>query len=343
MRWGAAAAAAAMMAGPLAAAGAEQGAAPAAVAEAPAGGGAAAAAAAAPVARVNGVAITRGDFERNLAYVLQGESLSEEEEEPAAAATATDEVRGEVLDRLIDEELLHQEARKRNLVAGAEAVDAEISEARAQFETPEAFAAALAKGALTEESLRALIARNLSIQRLVEEGVAATVAVTDEEVRAYYAANAESFAIPEQVRARHILVQFGEVDDAIAKEAKRARAEALLAQLKGGAGFEELARANSDCPSAAEGGDLGFFERGQMVPEFDAVAFTLKPGETSGIIETEYGYDILRVEERKPAGVIPEQDAAPQITEFLRGQKMEGAVEALVKQLRAAANIEKLP
>lgn len=293
------------------------------------------------VARVNGEVITRSDFERNLAFVLRGAEISgegEQETEPAA----TDELRAQVLDRLIDEELLRQEARKRNLLARPEDVDAEVAQARAQFETPEAFAAALGEGNLTEEGLRALITRNLSIQRLVDEGITAGITVSDEEVHAFYAANAETFAIPEQVRARHILVQFGEADDAAAKQAKRAKAEGLLAQLKGGASFEELARANSDCPSAAEGGDLGFFERGQMVPEFDAGAFALKPGETSGIVETEYGYHVIRVEERKEAGVIPERDAAPQIGELLRVQKTEEGVEALLKSLRAAAKIEKL-
>ncbi|HEY6000245.1 MAG TPA: peptidylprolyl isomerase [bacterium] len=335
MRWGAAVAATAMMAWSPAGAAAEQAAAAQGAAPAAAG---TPVAAATPMARVNGAVITRGDFERNLAFVVQGGG-TEGEEAPAAA---TDEVRAQVLDRLIDEELLHQEARKRNLLATPAAVDAEIEQARAQFETAEAFAAALAKGGLDTESLRALVSRNLSIQRLVEEGVAAGVTVSDAEVHAFYAGNAESFAIPEQVRARHILVQFGENDDAVAKAAKRAKAEGLLAQIKGGASFEDLAKANSDCPSAPEGGDLGFFERGQMVPAFDDVAFALKPGEVSGVVETEFGYDIIRVEERKAAGTIAEKDATAQITEYLKAQKTEGAVEALVKELRAAAKIEKL-
>lgn len=300
-----------------------------------------------PVARVNGVGIPRADFERNLAFVLRRESPGDEIEagagresggDPAAAAA---EQRARVLDRLIDEELLFQEARKRNLAATAEAVDAEIGEARSQYSTPEAFAQALAENQLTEEGLRGLITRNLSIQNLVEKGVAAALTIADAEVHDFYGANAESFAIPEQARARHILVQFGETDDEDAKKAKRAKAEGLLAQLKGGAVFEDLARANSDCPSAAEGGDLGFFERGQMVPEFDAVVFALKPGETSGIVATEYGYHIVRLEEKKPAGMVPESEAAPQIAEYLRAQKTEAAVEALLKELRAAAKVEK--
>jgi peptidyl-prolyl cis-trans isomerase C len=263
--------------------------------------------------------------------------------EETEAAVATGEMKAQVLDRLIDEELLHQEARARNLLASPEAVAAEIEQARAQFPAPEEFAAALAQSGLTEAGLSALIARNLSIQNLVEKGIAAAVAVTDAEVHEFYLGNAESFAIPEQARARHILVQVEETDDEAARKAKRAKADGLLAQLAGGAVFEELARTASDCPSAPEGGDLGFFERGQMPAAFDEAVFALKTGGMSGVVETEYGYHIIKLEEIKPAGAVPEAEAAGQIREFLGAQKTEAAVEALIKQLRAAATIEKLP
>ncbi|HWR97412.1 MAG TPA: SurA N-terminal domain-containing protein, partial [Candidatus Methanoperedens sp.] len=202
MYWGTAAAAAAIIVLGSVCPAAAAAPAPAAAAAPVAGGEAA------PIARVNGVVITRGEFERNLAFVLQGGAAPEG---PDAADAAGDvaapgavEVRGQVLDRLVDEELLHQEARKRNFLAADADVAAEITEARSQFESQEAFAAALAKSKLTEEGLRAIIARNLSIQNFVEKGVAAAVAVPEAEVHAFYAGNAESFAIPEQVRARHI-------------------------------------------------------------------------------------------------------------------------------------------
>jgi peptidyl-prolyl cis-trans isomerase C len=296
-------------------------------------------ASAATVAKVNGVAIPRADFDRNWQFFLQSSGIPAEQ---AAKDGEVEEFRAQVLDRLVDEELLYQEAQKRKLAAGKEDVDAEIAKARTQFPTPQAFAEALANNRLTEEGLRTLLGRNLSIQALVEKGIAAGLAVPDAEVREFYAANQESFEIPEQVRARHILVEFDEQDDDAAKKAKRAKIEGLLAQLKGGASFEDLARANSDCPSAAEGGDLGFFGRGQMVPAFDEAVFALKPGETSGVIETEYGYHVVRLEERKAAGMVPEKEAAPQITEYLRSQKTEAAVEALLEELRKASTIEKL-
>jgi len=294
---------------------------------------------AAAVAKVNGVAIARADFDRNWQFFLQQSGIPADH---AAKDGKVEEFRTQVLDRLVDEELLYQEAQKRKRAAGKEDVDVAIAKARTQFPTPEAFEEALASKGLTEEGLRTLFGRNLSIQALVEKDIVAGIAVPDVEVHEFYAGNRESFEIPEQVRARHILVQFDEKDDDAAKKAKRAKVEGLLAQLKGGASFEDLARANSDCPSAAEGGDLGFFGRGQMVPAFDEAVFALKTGETSGIVETEYGYHLVRLEERKDAGMVPEKEAAPQITEYLRSQKTEAAVEALLKELRKASTIERL-
>jgi len=124
------------------------------------------------------------------------------------------------------------------------------------------------------------------------------------------------------------------------RQAGLAKAEDLLAQLKGGANFAELAKKSSDCPSAPQGGDLGFFGHGQMVPEFDEAAFALKPGEISGVVTTKFGYHIIKLEEKKDAGLVPEIEAAPRIREYLVGQKTGVAVEEKIKTLREKAKIE---
>ena len=128
--------------------------------------------------------------------------------------------------------------------------------------------------------------------------------------------------------------------DEATRQAAKAKADDLLAQLKGGANFEELARKSSDCPSAPQGGDLGFFGHGQMVPEFDAAAFALKPGELSAVVTTSFGYHIIKLEEKKDAGLVPELDAAPRIREYLASQKTGAAVEQKITTLREKAKIE---
>jgi peptidyl-prolyl cis-trans isomerase C len=306
-------------------------AAPAAAAKAPAAEG--------PVARVNGVGIGQPAFDRNWQYFLQRSGIPQTH---ADKTGKVDEFRKQVLDRLVDEELLFQDAQSRKLVVGKDVVDAEIEKARAQLPTPEAFREALAKSQLTEESLRELFTRNLSIEALVEKEIGAKMTVSDAEVHDFYAGNQSAFETPERARARHILVQVDEKDDEKTRAEKRAKAEDVLKQLKEGADFEELARKCSDCPSAPKGGDLGFFERGQMVPAFEESAFSLKPGQLSGVVETPFGFHVIRGEERVAAGIVKEEEAAPKIREYLQSRKTEQAVDAHLKALREKAKIELL-
>lgn len=292
-----------------------------------------------PVATVNGIAITRAEFDRNWAYFLQSSGIPSNH---ADKSGRVNEFRQQVLERLVDEELLFQESKRRNLGASTEQVDAEVAKAHEEFPTPEAFAQALDRNGLTEPGLHSLFTRNLSIENLVEKGIARDLTVSDAEVHDFYAGNKASFETPEQVRGRHILVAVDANADEKARQAAKAEAEALLAQIKAGADFEEIARKSSDCPSAPQGGDLGFFRRGQMVAEFETAAFALKPGELSGVVETSFGYHIIRLEERKDAGTVPESEAAGQIREHLVSKKTEEAVEQRLKQLRADAKIELL-
>lgn len=288
------------------------------------------------VVTVNGLGISQSEFDRNWKYFIQRSGL------PATHADASgqmNELRRQVLDRLVDEELLFQESKRTGRLSGNDAIEAEITKARGKFDTPEAFQEALEQNNLTDESLRALLTRNLGIQALVEQEIAGAVTVTDAEVHDFFTGNRDKFEVPEQARARHILVKVDENADEPAKKAAAAKAEGLLAQLKSGADFEELAIKSSDCPSAPQGGDLGFFTRGQMVPAFDEAAFALKPGELSGVVVTRFGFHIIKLEEKKDAGVVPEQEAAPKIREYLVSRKTEDAVEQRLKMLREKAKI----
>lgn len=289
------------------------------------------------VAKVNGVGLTQAEFNRNWEYFLQRNRIPGNHVDKEGKLT---EYRKQVLDRLVDEELLFQEAKKLKLIAGKDMVDAEIEKARSQFPTPEAFKEALAQNKLNEETLSTVISRTLSIQAFVEKNVAKDIAVSDAEIHDFYTGNKDKFESPEQARARHILVKVDEKADEKTRQAAKAKADDLLAQLKGGANFEELAKKSSDCPSAPQGGDLGFFTRGQMVPAFETAALALKPGELSGVVTTLFGYHIIKLEEKKAAGMVPEAEVAPKIREFLTAQKTGVAVQQNLKTLRDKAKIE---
>ena len=291
------------------------------------------------VAKVNGVGISQAEFDRNWEFFLQRSGI------PSGHADKegkVNEFRKQVIDRLIDEEVLFQEAKNLKMLVGKATIDAEIEKARAQFPTPEAFQEALTQNKLTENDLRVIFSRNLSIQAYVEQVVAKGVAVSDAEVHDFYVGNKDKFETPEQARARHILVAVDEKADEKAHQAAKAKADDLLVQLKGGANFEELAKKSSDCPSAPKGGDLGFFGHGQMVPEFDSAAFALKSGELSGVVTTKFGYHIIKLEEKKDAGLVPETEVGPKIREYLSTQKTQTLLEQKLKALKEKDKIEVL-
>jgi peptidyl-prolyl cis-trans isomerase D len=171
---------------------------------------------------------------------------------------------------------------------------------------------------------------------LVETPPAATVLSTD-EVRRYYQENQPRFERPEQRRARHILIKADTAGGAEADTAARSRAEDLANRLKAGGDFLALARKFSEDPgSAKDGGDLGWFGRGAMVPEFEQAAFSAKPGDIVGPVKSAFGYHIIQVTEDRPAGVTPFEEVSQAIAEQLAEPRQRQAVSTRAQQLVGA-------
>jgi peptidyl-prolyl cis-trans isomerase D len=176
---------------------------------------------------------------------------------------------------------------------------------------------------------------------LDQERIQSGVQITDQELRNLYASAADNFRVPERVHARHILVSTeGKQDNE--KEAARKKAEDLLAQIRKGANFAELATSSSDdTGTAASGGDLGFFSQGQMVSTaFDDAAFALKPNEVSNVVQTEVGYHIIQVLEKESARLTPFEEVRPQLVDELQSRKGYEQVDKVTRELRTelAAN-----
>ncbi len=185
--------------------------------------------------------------------------------------------------------------------------------------------------------------RLLLYDKLVETKFVGKIKVSEEEVISFYMNNSSKFNSRERVRASHILIKPDTSDpNTSADEAKtkaKVKAEALLRQLKAGADFTELAKANSDCPSAKKGGDLGFFNWGDMVPAFEQVAFRLKEGEVSDLVETNFGYHIIKTTAHSPSKTISIEEAANDIIEQLMDRKRGEFTNEYVNSLKKAANI----
>ena len=160
---------------------------------------------------------------------------------------------------------------------------------------------------------------------------------TQQEIEAYYNAHKSEYSIPEQAKARHILIKVDANADAKADAAAKAKAEDILKQIEKGGNFAELAKKNSDDPGSKDtGGELGFARRGMMVPEFDKAIFTQKIGETK-IVKTQYGYHIVQVEERQPAHTQTLAEVLPTIQATLMRQKSTAAQDAYARTLTSEA------
>nr|WP_282705996.1 peptidylprolyl isomerase [Desulfatibacillum aliphaticivorans] len=167
------------------------------------------------------------------------------------------------------------------------------------------------------------------------------VKVTDAEIRKFYDDNLESrFTKPEEVRASHILFGTKDAKTAEEKEAiKKQAQEVLLKAKKPGADFAALAREYSSCPSKEKGGDLNFFTKERMVPEFSKAAFSMEVGEISSLVETQFGYHIIKVTDKTPAEVRPFESAALAIRKGLETQRVQQELMTLANGLKEKATI----
>jgi len=286
------------------------------------------------IARVNGEAISRGEFEAAV------HSLEARNGGPVPVDRRSEILRS-VLDQLVTYHLLEQEAKTKKILIPAAELNDRFTQIEKQFPDQAAFDKALTAQGTSELKLKDTIRTSLMVSKMLNDEVAPKIVVTDAEVAAFYAQNKASFAQGEAVRASHILIAVPKDATPQQKAAARAKAEGLLKQIKAGADFAALAKANSDDPgSAAHGGDLGYFQKGEMVPAFEQAAFALQPGQVSGIVETPFGFHIIKVTGRRPARTAPLAEVQQDIKNFLTNQARQKQTAALVDQLRKKSKIE---
>jgi peptidyl-prolyl cis-trans isomerase C len=208
----------------------------------------------------------------------------------------------------------------------------------------EEFLAKVHDSGLKLEDFQKELRRNMGYFKLFEDKWTGKTDVTDQDAKAHYDKNPGEFKNPEMVRASHILIQPNTqppgVDPNQAKAQAKAKAEDLLSKIRGGEDFAELAKAHSSCPSAANGGDLDYFKRGEMDAPFEKVAFELVPGQVSGVVETQFGFHIIKVVDHKAARTLPFEEAKAGIVEKLTAEKKTQIIRDYVESLKAKAQIQ---
>jgi peptidyl-prolyl cis-trans isomerase C len=287
------------------------------------------------VATVNGQEISGKDYEKTLTLMKKQQRGSTTD--PAVE----DNLKQEALEQLIVIELLNQEADALHIQVEPKAVEQKIEQVEKSVGGKQAFDKALESNDLTQEEFKADVVESLRIQKLLSQEVFDSIEVKPQEIEEFYKANPEAFKAPEQVRARHIIIRVPK--DATDEQRRQAKEKIQKAadRIAGGEDFAEVAKEVSQDGAAAKGGDLGFFSRGQMVPAFEKVAFSLEPGKVSDVVETDFGYHLIKVEEKRPEHTVALEEVRPKIQAYLMQKKQKEGVGDYVQALREKAQVVK--
>jgi peptidyl-prolyl cis-trans isomerase C len=286
------------------------------------------------VARVNGVDISSAELKRASKVMLAGQRGVQ------LTADQQKELETQAIQQLVSAELLYQSGQKLEYKDIDKQIEAKLAQGRSKFTNEQDFLKAIKELEMDEKDLKDYTRRDLIITNFVEKAIVPKVTISEADAQKFYEQNPDKFTKPESVRASHILI--GADAKATAEEKKKARekAEKLRKDLAGGADFAKLAKDNSTCPSSQQGGDLGYFGKGQMVPAFEQSAFSLKKDEISDVVETQFGYHIIKQIDKKAAEKVGFKEIRTKIEDFLKNQKIGSAVNEYLAEVRKTAKIE---
>jgi peptidyl-prolyl cis-trans isomerase C len=241
---------------------------------------------------------------------------------------------------MVEKELFYQEAKKQGLKAPNKWIKEQKEAVAARLGGMSNLEKAFKQRGIREKDYDKWLDRKYVIDELLQKEVDGPSAATDEEARQYYEKYKKNYFRPEARRISHILISVSPSASPEERAAARKKAEDILEKLRKGADFGDLAYNNSDDPYRVKSGDLGIVHKGQMDPDLEAKIFKLKAGQTSGIIETIYGYHIARVEEVLPGEQLPYEQVSEKLKKDLSEKKKAELREALVKRLKSQATIE---
>jgi peptidyl-prolyl cis-trans isomerase C len=289
-------------------------------------------------ATVNGKAITKKDYEDESARIERQMGAMGNGKAPDPAQVSA--MKKKVLENLIGREVLRQETERLGMKTTPEELKAQVDALKKRFPAETDFQSALEKMNLTEDSLKVQLSQDMTIKKLIEQEVASKITISDADVKTFYDGNPEVFKTPEMVRASHILVAVKK--DASAEDKAKAleKIKAVRKKIVDGADFAQTAKEVSDCPSKDNGGDLDFFQKGQMVGPFEDTAFALKTDQLSDVVETEYGYHIIKVTDRRGEATASLDEMKDRIEGHLKQEKVNEATIKFVDQLKTKAKIE---
>ncbi len=291
------------------------------------------------IARVDNEPITERQVLTMIDQIAASQQLPPEQQ-----LNKTTRLFSQAVERLIILALLRKEAGEKGITADKERVEKEFQEIIGRYPSREAFEKALAQHGMKEEQLRSEVEQNTLFQTTIELRLAGLPEPAEEQIQKFYEEQGQAFTEPPMVHAAHILLRAEENAAAEKKAELRQKLDDVRVKIESGElGFEAAAADYSEDPSnAKKGGDLGFFPRGRMVQPFEDTAFATEAGKLSQVIETRFGFHLIRVLEHKPGGKLPYEKARDMIRGILRNQAQQGEIQKFIAELRAKAKIEQL-
>jgi peptidyl-prolyl cis-trans isomerase C len=286
------------------------------------------------LATIDGQPVGRAELE---AAIKQAEANAGR----SVPADRRDEIYRGLLDQVILFKLLANEAKVRGITVTPQEVSERMAEIKKNFPTEADFQKKLTETHLTLAQLEDQQRRDILNAKTIEAEVEPKAAVTPQDLDTYYKQNPQQFKEPAQVRASHILFSVPKDAPAATKQATRTEAEGVLKRAKAGEDFAALAKQYSKDPgSAAVGGDLNFFPKEQMVPQFSAAAFAMKPGDISELVETEFGLHIIKLTEKRDERTVPLAEISDKLGAFLKQKRQQQLMEQYLTGLKTKYRVE---
>jgi len=275
------------------------------------------------VAKVNGATFTKKDLETEVDRLIPQATFHRK---------VTEEKRklyyDKAIEALVNRELQYQDAVAKGMEVDKEKVNAQMENIRKRF-TPEKYKAALEKEGITEEKVRAQVEKEVLVQA-INEKKETEARISEKDVKEYYEKNPSKFKQPDTVKLRIITTT------------DEKKAQDILAKIKAGEDFGDIAYKMSEDPYRVKGGDLGYMHKGMMIPEIEEAAAKLKVGEVSDIVKVENAWFIIKLEDKKPERVVTFEEIKGELKKELEKNRIQEIKEAWITDLRAKAKIEVL-
>ncbi len=289
------------------------------------------------VATVNGVKISGSEFDKSLQSYKRRLSMMGQQFPEGHAK----DINKSIIEDMVSRELLIQNSNKIGIKVSDDELGKEIDAIKAKFPSADHFNQMIKSQNMTMDDVKADIRKAMHINRLVKSEIEGKISIDEKTVSEYYKNNSSQFLEDESVKASHILVKVDKGAGKDVKEAAKKKIEDLLKKAKKGEDFAKLAKENSDDPgSGHNGGDLGFFSKGMMVPPFEKAAFGLKKNEISDVVETDFGYHIIKLTDRKPARTIPLTEVQDKLKSFLKSMEINKKLTEYIANLRKTADVK---